>query len=133
MSRNPDALIPYLEEREAWTFGYGREPLTQDCARFCGGGVEAVTGFNPLDRFASQWTTARGARRVLARHGGMAAAVSEVMTPVALTLAARGDVGLTHDGALVLIEGDTVAGVTDRGLIRLPRAAVAQAWTVANV
>lgn len=133
MSRNPDALIPYLEEREAWTFGYGREPLTQDCARFCGGGVEVVTGFNPLDRFASQWTTARGARRVLARHGGMAAAVSEVMTPVSLTMAARGDVGLTHDGALVLIEGDTAAGVTDRGLIRLPRAAVAQAWTVPNV
>lgn len=133
MSRDPHALIAYLEEREGWVFGYGPEPKTHDCARFCGGGVEAVTGENPLKRFTSQWSTRRGARRVLAAHGGMASAVSEVMTPVALTLAARGDVGLTHDGALVLIEGDTVAGVTDRGLIRLPRDAVAQAWTLPNV
>lgn len=133
MSRNPEALIPYLESREAWRFGYGDGPNEHDCARFCGAGVEAVTGKNPLRSFSSQWKTLRGAKRVLARHGGMASAVSEVMTPISLTHASRGDVGLTHDGALVLIEGDTAAGVTDSGLIRLPRAAIAQAWTVSDV
>lgn len=125
------AAIAYLEDRETWTFGYGREPRVHDCARFVGSGVEAATGRNPLDRFASEWTTRRGARRVLAAHGGMAAAVSEVMTPLdSLTLVLRWDVGMTADDTLVLIEGDTVVGLSpDRGQVRQPRSALICAWS----
>ena len=131
MTTNPHGLIAYLEGREAWSFGYGREPMTHDCARFCGAGVEAVYGQNPLSRFSSEWTTRRGARRVLARHKGMAAAVSEVMIAIPVTLAQRGDVGLTADNTLVLVEGDMVVGLhPERGLIRQPRSAVTLAWTV---
>ncbi|MBJ7485970.1 hypothetical protein [Brevundimonas sp.] len=131
MLRNPNALPAYLEAREAWAFGYGPEPRTQDCARFFAGGVEAVTGINPLGRFTSEWTTRRGARRVLARHGGMANAVSEVMTEIPVTLAQRGDGGLTDDSTLVLVEGDTVVGLhPERGQVRLPRSAMIRAWTI---
>lgn len=132
MTRDHHALIAFLEARADWTFGYGPEPTTHDCARFADAGVEAVCGVAPLARFAGQWTTRRGARRVLRRHGGMAAAVSEVMTPIDLTQAARGDVGMLADEQLVLFEGETVVGVRpDRGVMRLPRAHAVRAWTVA--
>lgn len=131
MTRDPNALATYLEEREGWIFGYGRQPQTHDCARFAGGGVEAVSGIDPLARFSSEWTTRRGARRVLAAHGGMSKAVSEVMTPISPLAAQRGDVGLTDQGALVLFEGDTVVALTPAaGLQRLPRSAAVEAWTV---
>lgn len=128
---DPHALIAFLEDREAWTFGYGPEAMTHDCARFAGAGVEAVTGINPLTRFASQWTTQRGARRVLAAHGGMARAVGEVMTEISPTLAPRGMVGMLANEQLVLFEGETVVGPgPDRGLARLARANAVRAWTV---
>lgn len=131
MRYDPDALLPFLEEREVWAFGYGCEPLTHDCARFCGAGVEAVTGENPLARFSSEWTTRRGARRVLKAHGGMAEAVSEVMREIAPTLAPRGMVGMLADQQLVLFEAETVVGLLpERGLMRLPRANAVRAWTV---
>lgn len=132
MSRDPHALIAFLESREDWTFGYGPGAKVHDCARFFSAGIEAVTGVSPLDRFASRWTTEMGAARVLRRHGGMAAAVSEVMTEIPVTLAQRGDGGLTAGDALVLIEGETVVGLNETGLYRLPRHALLMAWT-ANV
>jgi len=131
MIRDHHALIAFIESREDWTFGYGDQPQTHDCARYADAGVYAVFGVNPLVDFTSQWTTRRGARRVLRRHGGMAAAVTEVMTPIDLTQAGRGDVGMLADEQLVLFEGDDVVGVRpDRGLMRLPRAHAVRAWTV---
>jgi hypothetical protein len=133
MPRNPNALVEYLEDRADWTFGYGPDPKTHDCARFVAGGVEAVTGANPLKRFTSEWTTRTGARRVLARHGGMASAVSEVMTEISPTMAQRGDVGMTAEGQLVLFDGEMVTGLTpERGLVRLPRAHAVRAWTATD-
>lgn len=129
MRPSPAAFIAFLEDREDWAFGYGPEPRTHDCARFCGAGVKAMTGADPLKRFASQWTSQSGARRVLARHGGLAAAVGTVMTPVSPTLAPRGAVGLIADGGLVLIEGALVVGPgPERGLVRAPRSSLIAAW-----
>lgn len=126
-----DALPIYLEEREGWAFGYSLTPETHDCARWSGAGVNVVHGVNPLDRFASQWTTRRGARRVLARHGGMAAAVNTVMRSIDPVAARRGDVGMTAEGQLVLFEGEGVVGLAEgRGYRRLPREAAVAAWTV---
>lgn len=128
--RDGNALAAYLEERETWAFGYGGDDFTHDCARFASGGVQAVTGVDPLARFTSRWTSYRGSLRVIRAHGGMASAVSEVMRTIDPLRAQRGDVGMTAEGALVLIEGQTVVGVTSSGLARLPRAALVQAWTV---
>ena len=130
MTRDPHALIDYLDGRADWTFGYGPQPKTHDCARVVSAGVEAVTGISPLAAFDGTWTTEAGAVRVIRRHGGMDAAVSTVMTEVPATLAQRGDVGLTEGDALVLIEGATVVGLSDEGQYRLPRQALIKAWTV---
>lgn len=131
MTPDRHALIAYLESREDWRFGYGREAMTHDCARFAGAGVRAVWGRDPLADFAGSWTTRAGARRVLSRHGGMAAAVSTVMRPISPLMAARGDVGMTEGGQLVLFEGDGVVGLTDTtGYRRLPRSAAIAAWTL---
>ncbi|VDC51444.1 DUF6950 family protein [Brevundimonas mediterranea] len=129
MSRDSAALIAFLESREAWRFGYDRAPMTHDCARAMSDGIKAQTGRAPLDRFASEWTTRRGALRVIRRHGGLAAAVDTVMTRVDLPAAQRGDAGMTRDGALVLIEGDTLVGPADIGWQRLPREQLAIAWS----
>lgn len=131
MSARYDALPIYLEAREGWSFAYSGEAETHDCARWAGGGVEVVHGVNPLARFVSQWTTYRGARRVLARHGGMALAVGTVMRPIDPVAAQRGDVGMTATGELVLFEGDRVVGLVEpQGYRRLPREAAVAAWTV---
>lgn len=129
------AFIAYLAQREAWAFGFGAEGRVQDCARFCDGGVLAFHGVAPLASFAHQWTTARGAARVIRRAGGLEAAVSSVMDPVSITLARRADVALFIDAhgaeALALVEGPTLVGPAPGvGLARLPRAAMVRAWTV---
>jgi hypothetical protein len=129
MRRDAAALVAYIEARADWAFGYGRAPQTHDCARFAGGGVEAATGINPLDAFAAQWSTARGAARVLRRAGGMAAAVDSVMDPIDLTAGQRGDVAMTADGALMLVEGPTLVGpAAPNGQHRVARAHAVRMW-----
>jgi len=131
MRRTPSALIPYLDSRSGWAFGYGPQPETHECVRFMAGGVEAVTGVDVVARFGARWTTERGARRILRRCGGLAAAMDQVMTPIAPTLAQRGDAGMLADGQLVLVEGDMVVGLDPvRGYRRLGRAAMTKAWTI---
>lgn len=129
MARRVEALAPFLEDRETWTFGYGPGVNEHDCIRFWAAGIEAVSGQNPLSRFKGRWTTELGAARVIRRSGGLARAVDSVMTRVEPNMALRGDGGMTADGAMVLIEGDTVAGLDERGLYRLPRSALAIAWS----
>jgi hypothetical protein len=129
MSRDYGAFVAFLESREDWRFGYGPGPRVHDCARAMSAGVAALTGRAPLDRFTSRWTTPLGAARVIRRYGGLAAAVDTVLTRVELSLAQRGDAGLTADGALVLIEGDTLVGPAEIGWRRLPREALAIAWS----
>lgn len=130
MIRDPHALIDFLDSRGDWSFGYGPEAKTHDCARFFSAGIEAVTGIAPLDRFSGSWTTEMGAARVMRRAGGLDAAVSAIMTEVPVTLAQRGDGGLVAGDALVLIEGATVVGLSEVGYYRLPRSALLKAWTV---
>lgn len=129
MTRSPERLIPFLEDREGWCFGYGVESRTHDCVRFVAAGVEAVTGVNRLEAIAPRWSTRIGARRALTRMGGLAAAVDATGLPrVEPMLARRGDVALTDGEALVLVEGDLVVGLAERGLYRLPRSAMVTAW-----
>lgn len=130
MTRDPHALVDFLDGRADWTFGYEPKPRMHDCARFFSAGIQAVTGIAPLDRFSGSWTTEMGAARVLRRAGGLDAAVSAIMTEVSVTLAQRGDGGLVAGDALVLIEGATVVGLSEVGYYRLPRSALLKAWTV---
>lgn len=133
MTRDYAAWTALLEARQAFAFGYGRGPETQDCVRFAAAAVKALTGRDPLARLSATWTTERGARRVLRRLGGLSAGVDLVLRPVPAALAARGDVALVRLGGgegLMIIEGDTLVGpAAPAGLQRLPRASAARAWS----
>lgn len=128
---DPDALIPFLEDREGFTFAYSGAKGTHDCARFAGAGVKAVHGVDPLASFAGSWSTEVGAARVIQRAGGLDAALDTVMDRIDVTAANRGDVVLLADRTLALVEGASVVGThSERGLIRAPRSAIKAAWTV---
>lgn len=130
-SSDPEALIPFLEGREAFAFGYSDAPNSHDCVRFCDAGVMAVTGRSPLKTLSASWTSEIGALKVLKRIGGMAAALDTVMDRIDPCQANRGDVGLVDERTLVLVEGACVVGPAPvRGLLRRPRAAMIAAWTV---
>lgn len=124
------AFIEFLEDRETWAFGYGREPKTHDCVRFADAGVKAAHGESPLAKISTTWTTEAGAARALKRRGGMASAVSRVMRRIDPPLAKRGDVVLRDDDGLSLVEGDQLVGAGETGLVRHPLSAAVAAWTV---
>ncbi|AHE52643.1 DUF6950 family protein [Sphingomonas sanxanigenens] len=123
------ALRHYLAEREAMPFDWGRR--RNDCGSFVLLGIEAQTGRDVLPGIS--WATARGALRVIRSHGGLDGVVNSVLTPVASARALRGDVAAIRvDGeiSLVLVEGETLAGPGESGIVRLPRSAMVLAWSI---
>ncbi len=125
--RNHDAMLAAIAGRAAMPFDWRRN----DCARFAAAMVSAQTGKTPLKGL--RWGTAAGATRVINRLGGMEAAVSARLTPIAPALARRGDVAGVPDEQLglrlMIVEGETLIGPGERGLKRAPRAAMTHAWS----
>jgi hypothetical protein len=112
----------------------GRLPFDWDgncCVGFSAAIVEAATG-RSID-FGHRWTTAIGATRVLKRLGGMEAAVTAVLRPIAPGVAQRGDVAGVPDPVLglrlMIVEGVTLVGPGTAGAMREPRAAMTHAWS----
>lgn len=106
-------------------FEWGRK--ANDCVAFAGGAVRAQTGIDPLKGL--RWTSQRSAMRLLSRLGGLEAAVSSRLSPVAPALARRGDIaGVVENGKLLLmvVEGALLVGPGQR---RAPRAAMSLAWS----
>jgi hypothetical protein len=124
--RDYGALARYLAERRAMPFAWGRKG--NDCAAFAGGAIKAQTGRDPLAGL--RWSTATGAARLIARLGGMEAAVSARLTPIAPAKAHRGDLAGVADGRfgllLMVVEGETLIGP---GNSRAPRSAMIHAWS----
>ena len=125
------ALHRFVAERSRLPFAGEQE--WDCCVCFAAGGVAALTGRDPLARFTSTWSTRRGVVRVLRRHGGLEAAVSEVLEPIAPGLARRGDLALVPaeglaGAGLVIVEGDHLVGPSADGVRRLPRTAMTAAW-----
>ncbi len=125
--RDLSSLAAYIAAGEAVPFAWG----TNDCVMFAAGAVLALTGINPLAGIG-RWKTERGALRALVRCGGLAAAVSSVLTEIPIAHAHRGDIGAINGERgllLVVIEGMTLVGPDLRGLSRLPRDQLVQAWS----
>lgn len=129
MARDYPALVAFLRERMRTGFAWG----AHDCVTFAAEAVKAQTGADPLRAVTSRWTSERGAARVLRAKGGLEAAVSSVLRPIAPAMAARGDVAgwLDEKGRLQLaiVEGETLIGPGAAGLTRLPRRSMAKAWS----
>lgn len=133
MIRDHAALARYLAARQALPFAWGRE--ANDCVSFALGAVEAQTGRRLRSRLPN-WSTQTGARRVLARRGGLEAAVSSVLEAIPPAFAARGDIALvrhpqTGAEALFVVEGDTLVGPDASGARRLKRTHMIRAWRAA--
>lgn len=126
--RDHDALLAALSARATTPFDWRRN----DCVRYAAAAVKAQTGRNPL-RGIKRWYSAAGARRVLDSLGGMEAAVSARLTPIAPAAAKRGDIAGVPDDALglrlMVVEGETLVGPCGRGERREPRRAMTRAWS----
>lgn len=93
MRRNdwPQRLAEFIESTHAEPFCYG----SHDCCMFAGRAVEAMTGENPT----LQWNYSNeiGAKRLLARKGGLVQMLSETLgIPIHPSEAGRGDVVLAE-------------------------------------
>jgi hypothetical protein len=129
MVRDYEALHRYAASHMRTPFAWGEH----DCVLFAADAVKAQTGVDRLAAYRGRWKTARGAARLLKRLGGMAAAVDQVLTPIAPSMAQRGDVAAWRDAdgrlQLAIVEGESLMGPGEAGLMRLPRAAMVCAWS----
>lgn len=129
IARDYAALLQLIEDRMRAPLAWGKR--ANDCVSFQLASVLAQTGVDRMGELPD-WSTERGAKRALAKLGGLEAAVDGVLKSVPLALAMRGDVGLIEaDGvrSLVTIEGETLIGPGIDGLVRHPRTALLRAWS----
>jgi len=127
--RDLAALFAYIEARTATPFAWGRD--ANDCVSFAAQGVKAQTGHHRLGDL--RWGSKAGALRLLARLGGLEAAIDARFSRLPPALAMRGDIaGIADDELgirLMLVEGDMLVGPGALGLRRLKRPAMIAAWS----
>lgn len=124
----PERLAAFLDERATAPFVWGRN----DCVTFAADWILDATGVDVIADIRGKWRSESGAARTIRKLGGLAAATSLRLAPVGLGLAHRGDVGLIDLGlpALVIIDGDLVAGPGVAGIVRARRENLIAAWEV---
>jgi hypothetical protein len=129
-ARNYEGLLRYLAQRSRTPFAWGRD--ANDCVSHMLGALEAQG--TPLDPATlPAWSSERGAARVLARLGGLEAALGGWLRPIAPAMAQRGDIAgvIGPDGtmAVLIVEGDTLVGPSPAGHQRLARSRMVRAWS----
>lgn len=127
--RNYQALVRYIADRSTRPFEWGSRGM--DCVSYWSGAIEAMTGENPLDwKPALSWSNEAEAEKVIAKLGGLDAAISARMNKVPVSMAQRGDGAMVRGvRCIMIVEGDTLVGPGERGEIRLPRSAAVKAWS----
>jgi hypothetical protein len=132
LARDLPALFAFLEARSAVPFDWTGD---NDCWAFAALAVKAQTGVDPRGRL--RWKTRVGALRLLKKEGGLVAAWDARLSQVPVALAARGDVAAVPDELLgfraLIVEGATLVGPGERGLVRLPRNSAVFAWDALSV
>lgn len=135
MVRDYTGLARFLDARMRTPFAWGDR--ANDCVSYADLAAQAQGYASFVRALGVNWTTARGAARVLRRLGGLEAAVDGALRAVPPARAMRGDVGLVAGlpgglagASLVVIEGQTVSGPGPAGRIILPRAALLKAWSL---
>lgn len=133
MERDYAALIAAIEAHSARGFRWRRG---RDCVSFAAECVKAQTGQDLLAGVPG-WKSRREAMALADERGGLIWALDQMLRPIAPAMAQRGDIaGLPDDLfgiRLMVVEGDTLVGPGQRGLERLPRSAMAMAWSVVKV
>ena len=105
------------------------------CARYVLGAVEAQFGRAP--QLPVSWSTARGAKRAIAKLGGFAATVDRLFRRIDPAQAVFGDIAGVACPVLgfhvMLVEGQTLVAPGERGNTRLPRTRMLSAWSAEPV
>lgn len=98
------------------TFGYGQN----DCAHFAADVIRALTETDVSDQFAPFYSSEGSAAELLAKRGGIVAAVSEILgDPVGCITAKRGDIVAVKGPqgfALGTVIGTHAVALTTEGL-----------------
>lgn len=129
----PGPLLQFVAQRVAVPFVWGRS----DCAIFAFDAVLALTGHDVVADLRNTYSSAWGALRLLARHGGLAGLASARLGPDSAPL--PGTVALLRPGWVqadepatgalgVVITPNIVVAQGATGLVGVPVAAVQQAW-----
>ena len=126
------ALRDEIEVAEGQEFEWGR----QDCCLFAARCVDAMTGSSLAGQLQSEYTDKTSALRYLAKQGGIAPAVTQLLgQPIRWVNTHRGDVCLmpTADGigSLGICIGGAVACVSEiRGIVYLPIGSALYCWSI---
>ena len=137
MTRDYDAVAPYLELRERMPFGWnGRDPRVQECLRFVMDGVQAQTGVDPIPEIRGRYRDQAEAEAIIAGYGSLRKLVRAHLKGVRPAFARRGDVGMVRGPlgqTLGLIEGEHVVCLAGpegaAGYVRFPRSDLVAAWS----
>lgn len=134
MTRRPDwpeRLDAFLEERRDRMFAWGEH----DCVLAAADWVLQATGRDPIEGWRGRWSNAAEAARMIAKAGGIEAAVTvRLGLPLdAVAQAQRGDIALVeHDGrkTLGIVTDSGLACPGENGMVILPINAAGYAWRV---
>ena len=89
----PKRLHAQIEAARQRPFEWG----LHDCAAFATAVAADLTGQDPVAHLRGSYTSAWGAERVMAEHGGLAALITEYYgEPIAIAQAGRGDLVLAE-------------------------------------
>jgi hypothetical protein len=117
----PERLNAYIESRRKAVFLWGEN----DCAMFCAGAIEAMTGQNPL----ADWDVSE--HQAISERGEVSEFVSQFLgDAIPVLQARRGDIAITAEGSLGVVIGNRVATPTDKGVAFAPLSRYAHAWRV---
>jgi hypothetical protein len=104
---------------------------TSDCALFCAGAVEALTGEHPFPDVIGTYTDAEGAAEVLRELGGtLFCTVDSAFPRKATGFAQRGDIVMAQHALGICVGGKGVFLQLDVGFVYLPRSDFQYAWEV---
>lgn len=123
----PSRLAEYLSSTRDKAFEWG----SHDCVTFAAGAVEAITGHKATNL---TWHTQVGAGKLLAKLGGLSAAVDSVLPRRDNHLTAqRGDVVMVTHGEqswLAVVDYAGWVAPSQAGLVRGPIDTASIAWKV---
>lgn len=128
MLRDHGALVAYLHAQAKVPFSWS----SASCVHLAAGAVQAQTGRDIMAELP-RWKTERGAKLQLARLGGLEAAADSLLRRIPPAMAQRGDIAGVRDPDgelfLMVVEGDTLAGVHASGARRARRRHMVMAWS----
>lgn len=127
MSRDhrwPELLTQFIEQRRRVPFAWGQN----DCCLFAADWVHACTGHDPAQGLRGKYSTALGAARLLATHGGVRGIIRKFGEPLGLTpidgkFDQRGDLVIADTGkgeSIGVSIGTHAAFVGANGLLFAP-------------